>query len=373
MRPQAIQFLSGAGTFGPVILIPVILADDFGASNTVIGVIVGAFAAAGLLANYAFGRASDIYGRRAVLLVGLYLSGIVTLLQVTTLWSDSILMFATVRVLLGFCAGIFPSALLAYAYEIKTKMGRFSAWGAAGWGIGNLSVGFFGILYEWAFLYCSVILFVSFGIALTLPFRKEKRIAVPRFPKKLIKRNAPIYLSMLVRHTGANMIWVTYPLFLMTIAADETLVGVIYAINAFSQFTIMNFIDRYEPSMLVAFGLAASAVTFLVFSMMGSYWEIIPAQVLLASSWACMYVGSLRYVMDKNEEKATATGILASTMSISGILGPILGGLAATVTGFRGAMVIASLLAAVGLALFFYEMKAAGELYRLRTSSRRIP
>lgn len=370
MRPDAIQLLSSTGSFGPVILVPIILADHFEASKWMIGVVVAAFAAASFLSSYFSGRAADLHGRRTILLIGLFLSGAVTALHAVTLWSDSFVLFVSVRVALGLCAGMFPAALLAYAYEMKTKMGKFSSWGAAGWGLGSLCVGIFGTLYEWAFLTCAAIIFASFAMALMLPFPKEKRLYVPLLPLRLIKRNAPVFTSMMVRHTGANMIWVTYPLFLISIGADELLIGLVYAVNAFSQFLIMNIIDRFDPITLVAFGIGASSITFLLFALAGSYWEIVPMQVILASSWACLYVGSLRYVMDKNEEKATVTGLLSSSISMSGILGPLLGGFAAAALGFRGVMFIASAMALAAFVIFIIELRLSGELYHIRGFSR---
>ncbi len=117
--------------------------------------------------------------------------------------------------------------------------------------------------------------------------------------------------------------------------------------------------------MLVAVGLASSAVTFFTFLLADNYWQIVPSQVLLAASWACLYVGSLRYVMDKNKEKATASGILSSVLSISGVVGPVIGGLAAVTIGFRGTIGIASLMSAIAFGIFLYELKASGEFYRL--------
>jgi MFS family permease len=365
MRPEAIQLLSSTGSFGPVILVPIILADHFEASKGLIGIVVGAFAAASFVSSYASGRAADLHGRRTILLLGLFLSGIVTALHVVTLWSGSLALFVSVRVLLGLSAGMFPAALLAYAYEMKGKMGKFSSWGAAGWGIGSLCVGLFGAMYEWAFLACAAIIFVSFAIALTLPFPKEKRLYVPLFPVKLIRKNAPVFSCMVIRHTGANMIWVTYPLFLISVGADEALIGLVYAVNAFSQFLIMNIIDRFDPSALVAFGTGASSVTFFLFTQASSYWEIVPIQVLLAGSWACLYVGSLRYVMDRNKEKATVTGLLSSSISVSGIIGPLIGGFGAAALGFTGVMFIASGMAVAAFVIFIIELRLSGELYRI--------
>ena len=374
MKAPAIQLLSNVGLFGPVIIVPKILTDEFGASKELIGMIAGGVAAAGFLSSYLFGRATDVYGRRSILLLGLMLSGLATVLQMVSLIWGGLELFATVRILIGFCSGIFPAALLAYAYDTRAgRMGKFSAFGSAGWGFGNLAVGLFGMMYEEAYLFCAAILFASFAIAMFLPFSKEVRMEVPFVPVAIIKKNASVYSAMLIRHMGANMIWVTYPLFLESIGADIGWIGAIYAVNAFGQSFFMLFLDRYDPSFLIAVGLVSSALTFFTFTLASSYWEIIPSQVLLAAAWSCLYVGALRYVMDRNKEKATVTGLLSSTMSISGMIGPVLGGVAATAFGFKGTISIATAMSVVALCIFIYELKKSGELYRLRVRSRVTP
>ena len=370
VKPEAIQLLSNAGVFGPVVIVPLILQKELHASNEMIGLIAGGFAAAGFISSYIFGRGSDVYGRRNILLAGLFLSGVATLLQAVTIVSGGLAIFAGARILMGFCSGMFPAALLAYAYDTKGKMGAFSAWGALGWAFGNYIVTVF-VAYEQAYLLCAIILFASFAVALNLPFKTDTRMQVPMFPKALIRRNAPVYASMLIRHTGANMIWVTYPLFLTGIGATPQWIGIIYGVNSVGQFIFMMFLmDKYDPSLLVAVGLGSSAVTFFTFTLAGSYWEIIPSQIMLAFAWASLYVGSLRYVMDKNKEKATASGLLSSTMSISGIVGPVMGGIAATAFDFKGTIAIATGMSIVALAIFIYDLKRSGELYRLKLPSR---
>lgn len=371
MKAETVQLLSNAGLFGPVVIVPLILKDDFSASENLIGLIGGAYAAAGFISSYFFGRASDIRGRRGILLLGLFLSGVATLFQIASLLWGGLTLFAIVRVLIGFCAGVFSGALLAYAYETKGKMGKFSAWGSLGWGVGNLSVGFIadGLGSEMGYMFCALLVFGSYAIALSLPFSKEVRMEVPLFPKEMIKKNAPVVSAMLIRHTGANMIWVTYPIFLEGIGASESWIGVIYAVNAFGQFFFMMFLDRYDPSLLVAVGLVSSALTFFTFTLASSPWEIVPSQVLLAFAWASLYVGSLRYVLERNKEKATASGLLSSTLSLSGIIGPVLGGMSSTIFDFKGTIAIATLMSLVALAIFLFGLRRSGEFYRLRIRS----
>lgn len=365
MKANAIQLLSSAGIFGPVVIVPSILQSQ-GASLDQIGLIAGGFAAAGFFSSYFFGRRSDVHGRRMILLAGLLLSGLASALQAISVVVGGLVLFAAVRLLIGLASGMFPAALMAYVYDTRGgKMGLISAFGAMGWGVGNLAVGLFGLFYERAYFVCTIIIFASFIIAMRLPFTRETSMAVPLFPKALIKRNAPVYASMLIRHTGANMIWVTYPLFLISIGASPLMVSVIYAINAFGQFAFMAIMDRFEPTVLVAVGLASSAATFYTFTLVGSFWEIIPSQVLLAASYSSLYVGCLRYVMDRNEEKATSSGLLSSTMSISGIIGPVLGGLAATAFDFKGTIIIATMMSVVALGIFLYALDRSGEFYRL--------
>jgi predicted MFS family arabinose efflux permease len=74
--------------------------------------------------------------------------------------------------------------------------------------------------------------------------------------------------------------------------------------------------------------------------------------------------------MDKNKEKATASGLLSSTMSISGMVGPVMGGIAATAFDFKGTIAIATGMSIVALAIFIYDLKRSGEFYRLKLPSR---
>jgi MFS family permease len=333
--------------------------------------VAGGFAGASFVSSYIFGRASDIYGRRRVLLAGLMLSGIALILQVVSVYWGGLVFFSLVRVLVGFCAGMFPAALLAYAFDTSsTRMGRFAAFGSGGWFLGSMVVGALGSAYGISFTICAMMLFVSYGFGLALRFRSDTRIAVPLFPKALIRRNMPVYVAMLIRHTGANMIWVTYPLFLAALGAPILWIGIIYSVNALGQVVFMNLSDRYDSALSVAVGLASSALTFFTFLLAGDYWQIIPSQVILAFAWSFLYAGSLRYVMEKNREKATASGLLGGTMSISGIVGPVLGGISATVFDFKGTIAIATVMSAAALAIFLFELRRSGEFYRLRARSR---
>jgi MFS family permease len=197
-------------------------------------------------------------------------------------------------------------------------------------------------------------LFAAFVISLYLPFHKEKCQQVPMFPAKIIKRNFPVYLSVMFRHIGANMIWVVYAIFLADLGADPLFIGLVYGVNATAQFVFMNYVDRFGSKRLVLFGFIFSMLTFPSYTFATTYWMIIPSQIMIAGAWSCLYVGSVKYVMERNEEKGTSAGLLQSFLSVSAIIGAILGGVATYSLGYHGTMYLATVMAAIGLVCFFF-------------------
>jgi DHA1 family quinolone resistance protein-like MFS transporter len=54
-------------------------------------------------------------------------------------------------------------------------------------------------------------------------------------------------------------------------------------------------------------------------------------------------MGSLLYLLDRNSEKATASALLESTISVGAIIGPLIGGVIAEVSGLRNVLLFAFL------------------------------
>ena len=355
MKADTVNALSNAALFGSLLLIP-LFAEELGASPSQIGVIVAAYALSNFISSYIFGRLADVHGRRIFLIAGLILSSAACAVQY--LAADTLTLLAT-RITLGFAAGIFPAALMAYAYEHRSNMTKFMAWGSAGWGIGTLVA---GITATWftirePFLFTAVLMALNIPIAMKMRFRKERKMSVPFFPIALIKKNFEVYGPVLVRHTGACAIWVMFPMFIREMDGAEGAlffwVGVMYAINSFSQFIFMRYL-RYKSSVLIPWGMVASAATFLLFIVCHDIWTLMATQVVLALSWALIYVGSVNFVMAHNEEHATATGFLNSVFQISSILGALAGGFIIDATGdLLAPMWLASGMAVAGLLLYY--------------------
>ena len=335
------------------------------ADSLLIGVVVTAYQTALFIASVLIGRAADIRGRRRFLRIGFALATLGIALQVV---AYSPLALLIVRVLLGVAAGMVSSVLVAYfMYETHGKVGVFSSLGALGWGFGSIVAGIIGDATI-IFSYSAVLMLVAAIAVFTLPKTEEKKHVVPLFPRRVFKENSAVYLSVLVRHIGANFIWVTYPIFLMDVlGADYFWVGVIYGVNAFSQFVVMQRIDEYDSTKLVRIGLSLSVVTFLLYSVTQDFYQIIPLQIILAGSWGALYVGSLKYVTERSPEKATSMGWLQGMISIAGILGPLMGGYLDIALGYRYTILTAMFLSLAGL--FIVQFSIAREKARTMKSA----
>ncbi len=349
MKARAINLLANAAVFASLVFIPN-LANDIGATSTQIGLIVGGYAAANLFSYWLFGRASDVLGRRRVLQFGLFISVLSLAFQVFA--ERSPLVLGIIRILVGLSVGSFPAAIIAYAYEEGDKMGKFSSFGALGWGIGVFLAGLFTVFWG-KFLVSSALMAMAFAISLTIKKDISKRMKVPLVPLELLKKNLKVYLVILIRHTGASMIWVFFPIYLEVLGASHFLIGITYAVNALGQFIFMPFADRFKSGKLIVAGLVASVLTFASFAIVTDPYQIIPTQIVLALSWSLTYVGGLKDVTESNVERGTASGLLWAAIAGASIIGPLLGGFAADLFGYRYTILLAAAISFLGILVYY--------------------
>lgn len=357
MRPNMIQFLSNTAIMMSAVFIPN-FALELGASRTEIGLMGASYGFAIFFSSYICGRASDMRDRRIFLTAGLLLSALAFFLQIIAKDALSLML---IRGLAGFSLGIFTAPLIAYTFESGVKMGMLSSYGALGWAVGGLLAGIIAqhgeayahvnrLLPYWeVFALSSVLFLFSLYLSLRLPEVKMKVVQVSLFPAELIKRNIYVYLPSFLRHLGAFSIWIVFPIFLAELGATKFWIGALYTINAGTQFFVMRRIDIAEDTKLISAGLLLSSAVFFSYALSKNFYHVIPIQIFLAVSYSCLYVGSLIFLTNRNEEKATSVGILNSVTSISSIFGSLLGGVISQIYGFNAVMYFAALLSAAGL------------------------
>jgi MFS family permease len=316
-----IQFGYNFAVVGPVMFVP-LLADSFGATPATIGLAVATYQTALFLSSWLFGRLADLKGHKLFIVLGLLVAA--PAFYVHRFISDVPGLFL-IRALAGITVGIFPAAVVAYASRRTSNLGRFASFGSLGWGIGSIVVGAIAV-YSHSFLLAGIVFLACAIVALFALQETKERVNQTLFDLQVLKRNWRVYVSFFLRHAGAMGIWAIFPVYLERLGANKLWIGIIYAINAVGQFVFMPLLDRYPARTLIRMGFYGSVLTFLSFALCVNFWQLLPFQVLLALSWSCLYVGSLKYLIEHNPERSTAVGGLNSVLSLSGIVGAALGG-----------------------------------------------
>lgn len=333
-----------------------LFAVELGASAWHVGVMGAAWGLAQLASSWTFGRAADVHGRRRIVQAGLAASALAVLLHVFAHDAWSLL---AARALFGLAAGSFPAALTSLAFDENRKLGKFTGLGALGFSLGVLLGGFVSLAgHSAVFVASAALLAVGFAVSLAMRYPAEHPVHVPVFPREVIARNAPAYAAVVLRHAGAMGAWCVFPLFLASMGASLFELALANAVNGVSQFVFMSRMDRGRPATLVVVGCVASALAFAALLAAPSVAWAIAAQPVLALGWAMLYMGSLRLVLSRSVERATATGLLQSTVHFANVIGPPIGGLVAWRFGFEAAMALGVVGALAAIPVFLHEMRA---------------
>jgi len=344
LRLTLVSVLLGFSTEASRVFLP-LYAKDLGASNFDVGFIGASYGMAFFISSFVFGRQSDVSGRLKFIRAGLALSAIVYVFQG---FAPSPMVLLGVRGLIGLCLGVVSAALMAYVYENGERVGNFASFGALGWLFGSLIATALRS-YESLFITSAIAAACAFLISLTLREERGEHVEVALFPLNVLWSNRKVYLPFLLRHTGANIIWIIYPLFLASIGASKPWIAILWSINVGGQFIAMRFIDRFGAARMFTAGLILSTLAFVSYSLVSHYSQLIPVQVLLAVSFSCLYVGAINFLFRHNVERGTAVGLLYSTSNLSAAIGPFLGGIISQVWGFQTVMYVASAMSFCGL------------------------
>lgn len=344
--PYAVQFMANAGATVGVVYVP-LLARSLGAGNPTIGLLVATYQATLLAANLVFGRWADYGNRRAFVVAGTVLAAVALAAHVLVRGLGGLFL---ARALTGLAMGVFPSALVAYYYQGSNRLGRFSSSGALGWGVGSLAAG--AVALGWLFPFAGALVALGAVVAFAGLRDQHARLDQPFFDARVLRRNWRLYLAYFLRHAGAASIWAVFPVYMSDLGANRLWVGILYGVNPFAQFLLMNLFDRGRERVLIRSGLLVSVFVFAAYALVPDYRWLLPVQVLLALSWSLLYIGALKRVLRRNPERSTAAGMLQSVIGLAAVSGALLAG----VTGMFGypvLMLAAAALALAGTAVFW--------------------
>ncbi len=329
-----------------------LLAKRLGANLFQVGMVLFSFGVGGFFSYYLFGRLTDITGRKREFLIGGFLFS--SLIYYLHAYVSSLVHLFLLRFLAGIALGIYSFSLVVLASQhgnLGRKIGIINLLSAVGILIGWLWAGLLQ-KFRWIFFSSSLLFLLNTFLSLFLREKAVSPFKLPLFPLKVIRQNWRIYVSFLLRHTGATAIWSFFPIYLKKLGAGERMISLIYSLNPLTQVMTLSLLllllNKLSPSRLFDRGLLLSSLAFLLYSLIPSYIWAFPITSLVGLSWAIMFTGALVHLTLFNPEKGTSTGLLGSSWSLAFITGPLLGGTFSYLLGMRIAIFLAGLLSLGG-------------------------
>jgi len=319
-REGIIQFLANLATLSVFTYVPV-WGNLIGLTDPEIALAALLYGLVAFSSGVLSGRFSDLMGVRKIFVIIGSITAAITIFGLIIPYKIEFILF---RALGGIGIGMFAPALVALVSDKGDKIGNFSAYGSLGWALGVLISGVIGLTcLEGIFVFASLAFIGAAVIAFTL---KEEETGFKKYKDSVLSvfwERKNIYLTLVIRHSFASAIWVFWALFLIELGANTFWIGVVQFTNAGTQVVIMTkFTDKMNSKKMVYLGLLFSSVSFFSFTIPQTFWGIIPLQIILGLSWALLYVGTLRYSVEKSIfDKSTAAGIITSILPIANLVG----------------------------------------------------
>lgn len=351
-------FFQHAGVSIVYIFMP-ILAQGLTTSIFEVGITVASFFLAQILSSMYFGRVSDASGKRLVFIrAGFVVCAIMFGLHYI---ADSSLYLLLVRLGAGIASGMMIPAMLAYTYESgkdNARVASIISFHALGWLAGIVAA---GIVNNEKTIFIISAAFFFVGLVLTTKLPNKVSTKEAGATRNVISKNRYLFLSLLLRHTGATAVWTILPLVLTeTFGAKLYEVSIVYVANTATAFVLMNLMGtKIHMQNVTKFKLGIGLTVFVFVGMiiMADWWMAIPFMALVGLTWAFLYIGGSIHLMENNP-KSTSTGIFNSTISIANVIGPVTAGTIAFFYGNASVMYFAVVICAVA---FFVSLRISKE------------
>lgn len=349
-----VNFVSIAG-FGFLFPVFAVYAEQIGASGTDIGWAIAAFSIGQFVSGPLWGRASDKYGRRPILIFSLIIGAVVTALTAFAV-TPNLLIFA--RLCAGLATGSFAVAF-AVAADISTKKTRTKIMGIVGAGfslgfifgpaIGGLTAGAEPGLNAFARVCYVGAALTVFAAAVTFFFLPETRPQNSQSTEQNLQQKdqnlrktlfqspaflAPVLIGLFVTISFSAMESV------FTLFADQSLglnpvnIGFVFAsmgiVGAIFQASLSGVIAKhFGEQVMLLFGIAFLSVGLFVIGsdaglaivLIGVFFQAIGYSLLTPA------ISSLVSMSTPATGQGAALGFMQGAQSLGRIIGPIAAGI----------------------------------------------
>ncbi len=286
-----------------------------------IGLLIASFSFAQILSEIYFGRHSDKKGTRLKFIrIGFIGCAIAFGLHY---FADDLSLFFLVRIAAGIASGIMIPAMIAYTYEAnidKKRAATVISFHALGWLAGIAAAGIASDL-RLIFIISAASFIIGLIFTIKLPNPEQKKEIEPGTTKLVILKNKFLFLSLLLRHTGAAAVWTILPIMIIEKwGGDLYHISIVYVANTVTAFILMNIMASK-----IQIGIGFTTFVFIGLSFVTEWWMAMPFMSLVGATWAFLFIGGNFHLMENNP-RSTSTGIFSSTLSIATVIGPVIAG-----------------------------------------------
>lgn len=363
--------------FGMVLPILPLWAETFDASPTQIGLLTASYAIAQLLFAPVWGRLSDRYGRRPVILASLAGSAVAALLIGV---AGTLVLLFVARILQG-VAGASYAAAQAYVADVTTRRERARGMGLIGaaFGLGFILGPAFGAAFS--AVDDRLPFFVAAALAalnLVIAYRRLPESLRPGAPRAPAPRLEVIRRALASRELGP-LVWLSFIATFAFVAMESTfalfserrfdygaaeiaaLFVFIGVMAALAQGLLVGRVaERFGEVRVLIAGLAGTAAGLLIVAVSESLWALLPGLAVLAVASGLVFSATTALISlaAHDAEQGSVLGLTAGVGGAARIAGPVVATLL-----FQHAGIAAPLI--LGAALFALCTAAA---LRVRTS-----
>jgi MFS family permease len=323
-----------------------------------------------LLFSLPFGRLSDRYGRKRMMLPGLALFILVPLSYIL---ASSPYHLYLIRMLLGLAVGLIFSNGFLLMTEIaepefkNTAQGMYMTSMGIGFTIGPLIGGFTTKLYGFhiSFLVSAAFGAISLLLFSLVPEKQHVNIQVPRGKltilslikeRKILAAGVANFLNALM----FNALTLFFPVYGANIGLDESQIGTGFTTRGLASTAVrlpVGILTKNIRSLyLMVFGLILSSLTILGVSQSTLLTYICILMGIQGIAYGFYLTSGNVYVAQNSEEdsRGTAMAIFSMFGNLSGIINPLILGLIAENYSTRGALQFSSIMTLLGIVIVYY-------------------
>jgi MFS family permease len=355
-----------------------LFATELGATPAQVGIVVAVSTLTGVVIKLPAGILSDLWGRRALLWVGL---AAFALTPFAYLAVAALGVLVAVRVVHGLATAVFaPVAMALVADEFPARRGEALGWYSAATQAGKLfgpMLGGFLLVwagYQFSFLVCGVLGLVILALFATADFGSTAATVtrsgdvVPRFLQGLrtVAGHPRLLLTAgmeAVQMFASGALMAFLPLYGTQVGLDPARIGLLFGAQGVVFVGVKPIMGRVSDRMgrvpLIVAGLLLAGATLALVPFTHRFWwlALLAAAFGLGEAVATSSTSALAADLVARKDTGSAMGIFGTIMDIGHAAGPIVTGVLIAAWGYGGAFGFVGVLTAAGAVAFGVVMR----------------